>query len=87
MLLFCWSVTEHPRVDIQELYYCSEIRRQHTHILQIPEPLILTAHVINSTSCGIYSTILASHPSTILRRRCLPSVTEICGWSNGSELR
>ena len=35
---------------------------------------MITAHVINSSSGGIYSPPLISHPSTILRRRCLTSV-------------
>ena len=36
---------------------------------------MITGHVINSSSCRNYSTSSVPHPSTILRGRCLTSVT------------
>ena len=38
---------------------------------------MITGHVINSSSCGIYSIILVPNPSTILTGRCL---TDKCLW-------
>ena len=43
--------------------------------------LMITGHPINSSSCGIYSSNLVPHTSTILRGQCLTSVTDVCGWS------
>ena len=47
--------TEHPRKDTPCLYYWAEITGQHKH-LHIPKPILITGHMINSISCGIYST-------------------------------
>ena len=52
-------------------------RTTHKRIWQIPKPLTIAGHVINSSSCAIYSTSTPPpplhHPSTILRGRCLTS--------------
>ena len=71
------EVQNTPERIIQNLYYWVELAGNHveTSIMQqIPRPLVNTGHVINSSSCGIYSTMLDPHPRTILRGQCLTSV-------------
>ena len=66
--IYCFSQIQNIAAeDKTDLYYWAEIMGQHTQTLniqQIPEPLMITGHVIN---CSSYLAFMVPHPSTILR--------------------
>ena len=53
--IYCFSqIRNIPPEDKPDLYYWAEITEQHTQTLkiqQIPNPLMVTGHVINCSSC------------------------------------
>ena len=43
--------------------------------------------MMDSSSCGNYSTTLVPHPNIILRGQCLTYMTEVCGSYRQSSMR
>ena len=91
--LMCFFLSQLRKIpeNNRNLYYCSAVTGQRTktfNIWQITDTKAIsdTGHMINSSSCGIYSTLLVPHPSTILRGRCLPSagdmISTVIKWAN-----